>query len=306
MSGSVRVCTHRQTRIQYALKTLNKKELGSGSQLSQLRDEIRIMSQLDHPNILRLHECFENQENVYLILDLCTGGDLLKRFTKDRHYSERRVCELMKTMVSAVLYCHEHSIVHRDLKLQNFLFESKAPNALLKLIDFGFSQKFSPTEALTRDVGSPIYVAPEVLSKNYDERCDVWSLGVIAYVLLSGSPPFYGNTNAEILQAVLHAKLEFNPRYFDSVSPQAIGFIKSCLVRDYHRRPHVKDIASHEWFQMLDGGLEAKTGREAQISPEILDRLHTFSEQKPFQRVCLEVVAHSLTPDQLQGEAIAT
>ena len=189
-SGSVRKCIHRATGVVYALKTLDKK-LVKVDKLETLRQEIRIMAQLDHPNILRLHEYFENQESIFLVLELCTGGELLDRLQRqaEHHYTERTACELVHTMLSAVRYCHEHNIVHRDLKLENFLFESMSPDAELKLIDFGLSQHFEPFEVLHNPVGTAYYVAPEVLEKCYDAKCDVWSIGVIAYMLLSGTPP---------------------------------------------------------------------------------------------------------------------
>jgi calcium-dependent protein kinase len=159
MSGSVRVCTHKKTKTKYALKSLSKK-LVQPSKLIELRDEIRTMALLDHPNILRLHECFETEGHIHLILDLCRGGDLLKRLNQQPsiHFPESTTCRLVNKVVSAVRYCHQHHIVHRDIKLENFLFDTESYDAELKLCDFGFSQYYHEDEVLERDVGSPIYV----------------------------------------------------------------------------------------------------------------------------------------------------
>jgi calcium-dependent protein kinase len=135
VSGSVKVCVHRKTKLQFALKRLNKQQL-KPEKLAQLRVEIAIMTGLDHPNILRLHEFFETDAEIYLILELCRGGELLDRLHEqtNHRYSERVACKLIFTMMSAVRYCHANSIVHRDLKLENFLFESEQPDSQLKLI----------------------------------------------------------------------------------------------------------------------------------------------------------------------------
>lgn len=139
ISGSVRICVHHATKIQYALKTLEKTHIKKENyveEYNKLKEEITIMQDLDHPNILRLHECFETDSCIYLILELCRGGELLDRLNeqKGQHYSERVACKYIHTMLTAIRYCHSRSIVHRDLKLENFLFESDSPDSALKLI----------------------------------------------------------------------------------------------------------------------------------------------------------------------------
>lgn len=135
LNGDVRICIHKATMTQFALKTLNKKNV-KPHRLSQLHEEIKIMSELDHPNILRLHEYFENSEVIYLISELCRGGELLDRLheQKQHHYSEAKACRYVQSMIGAIKYCHYHSIIHRDLKLENFLFETDSPDSELKLI----------------------------------------------------------------------------------------------------------------------------------------------------------------------------
>jgi calcium-dependent protein kinase len=137
ISGSVRICVHKTTKIQYALKALTKKKI-KPEKLAQLKEEIRFMTDLDHPNILRIHEYFETRDVIYLVLELCKGGELLDRLheQKGHQYSEKIACKYVHTMLSAISYCHSHNIVHRDLKLENFLFEDESPNSELKLIGF--------------------------------------------------------------------------------------------------------------------------------------------------------------------------
>jgi len=187
ISGQVKLCAHKETGRQYALKVLSKKMLRDET-LADLKAEINIMASLDHPNIVRIMEYFESKHRIYLILELLSGGELLDRLyeQKDFHYSERTACRHVHTILNAINHCHRHNIVHRDLKLENFLFENYADNAQLKLIDFGLSQYFQPEQIMHKTVGTPYYVAPEVMEGSYNAKCDIWSLGVITYMLLSG------------------------------------------------------------------------------------------------------------------------
>jgi calcium-dependent protein kinase len=186
VNGNVCECIHKATKLKYALKTLNKYRI-KPEKLKQLREEINIMSTLDHPNIVRLHEYFETRNEIKLIMELCEGGELLDRLhsQKGHHYNESVARKYIRTMCGAISYCHKQHIVHRDLKLENFLFETKESDSLVKLIDFGLSQHFNEDEKLSRAVGTPYYVAPEVLNGCYDEKCDVWSIGVITYMVKS-------------------------------------------------------------------------------------------------------------------------
>jgi calcium-dependent protein kinase len=234
ISGTVNLCTHKVTKLPFAVKSLTKKNI-KREKYEQLKTEIRIMQSLDHPHILRLHECFETDNYIYLVTELCKGGELLDRLQRQRshHYNERMAMELIFTILSAIKYCHAHKIVHRDLKLENFLAESEAHDSPIKLIDFGLSQHFEGAEGekMHKAVGTPYYVAPEVLSNNYDAKCDVWSIGVITYMLLSGIPPFNGSNNRELLDKVKIAKWKFDERLFRNVSKDAKDFITKCLTK---------------------------------------------------------------------------
>jgi calcium-dependent protein kinase len=307
-NGSVRVCVHKTTRIQYALKTLEKSAIRP-EQLARLKEEIIIMQEIDHPNIIRLHETFENDEYIHLVMELLRGGELLDRLNSQRNnnYSERVACGYIHTILKAVRYCHDRGIVHRDLKLENFVFENESAESPLKMIDFGLGAKFSKNEKMKRAVGTPYYVAPEVLQENYDEKCDVWSIGVIAYMLLSGLPPFDGNNNDETLEAVNKGKWHFDEYAFRKVSNKAKDFVKECLIRDPRKRKSAEQMLSHEWFsRTLDlrnvPGTSTRGSFDAPTEDEPLDIVHNlvqFSEREDFIKVCMEVVAHTLQTDQV-------
>lgn len=178
------------------------------------------MMKLDHPNILRLIDYFEDPKYVYLVLELCTGGELFDRIIQNKFYNEEDARMIFRQIMSALQYCHSNGVVHRDLKPENFIMISPKDPFTLKIIDFGLSRTFNNDRVLrempsddgnrrrkTRAVlktkaGTPFYIAPEVLTGNYSEKCDVWSVGVILYILLCGYPPFYGESNKQILDAV--------------------------------------------------------------------------------------------------------
>lgn len=295
VSGSVRTCIHKKTHIQFAMKTLNKRNL-KPEKLMQVHSEISIMAQLDHPNILRLFEFFETEHEIFLIVELCKGGELLDRLHEQmgHRYSERTACKLVYTMLSAVRYCHANNIVHRDLKLENFLFEDETPDSHLKLIDFGLSQHFEQDEALHRAVGTPYYVSPEVLQGNYNCKCDIWSIGVVTYILLSGVPPFYGPDDKATLQSVRLGKWTFNTSLFRPVSVAAKNFITMCLDRNVSTRPSAAVSMKHQWFQLLRSKATADT-----VSLDIVDRIRGFTRRSPLSRLCMEVVAHCLADTQI-------
>ena len=204
ISGLVRLVTHRATGVKYAVKCLDLGLVETAEGLRQLFEEIFIMCQLDHPNIVRLEEVYESQSEIYLVQELCLGGELFDRLDEqpDYHYTEQQCARLIKQMLSAVRYIHSKGIVHRDLKLENFLFSTTSPDSEIKMIDFGLSKHFTHGQQHNEAVGTPYTVAPEVLRGKYDEKCDVWAIGVITYLLLSGDPPFGGCGGPEPLTVV--------------------------------------------------------------------------------------------------------
>ncbi|CAM9309871.1 unnamed protein product [Chrysoparadoxa australica] len=204
ISGVVQIVRHRKTGKRFAMKTLKLGRLEDFQKMNELRNEMEIMSALDHPNIVKLLEVHESpgSDTVHLIMELCTGGELLGRLNASRHCSERTCAGIVRRMLQAIEHCHMHGICHRDLKLENWVFESSEENAELKLIDFGLSRHFETGEVMHVPVGTVYTVAPEVLSGCYTQACDLWSIGVLTYMLLTGEPPFKGKSDYEVLEAV--------------------------------------------------------------------------------------------------------
>ena len=185
--GSVSKAKDLRTGVVRAVKVVYKPKIEN---VTRLKREILIMKRLDHPNIIRLFEVFEDSKNLYLVMELCTGGELFDRIIRSGHFSERYAAALMKQTFSALAYCHANDVMHRDMKPENLLFVDSSPVSTLKVIDWGFAAKCGKNHKFSSVVGTPYYVAPEVLFGNYDKRCDIWSTGVILYILLCGYPPF--------------------------------------------------------------------------------------------------------------------
>lgn len=162
-------------------------------QLRQLKYEIEILSTIDHPNIIKLYDVYEDNKYIHLVFEYCSGGDLFDEIASRGHYSENEAAGLIWKMLLSINHLHSVGICHRDIKPENFLFDSKLSTKELKLIDFGLSSKFGEKNQHFKSVvGTPYYIAPEVIRGNYTKSCDIWSVGVILYLLLSGTLPFPG------------------------------------------------------------------------------------------------------------------
>ena len=222
--------------------------------LRKLHTEISILKEVDHPNIVKLHEVFFGRRSVYLVTDLCRGGELFELLSSGKNqgfvFREDRAASLLRDMLRAVKYLHSKGIVHRDLKLENFLFEGDSSSSPLVLIDFGLSKHFDPHERMRQRVGSCYYTAPEVLSGDYDHRCDMWSLGVICYMLLSGTPPFGGKTPDDIHNSTLTKQLVFPERAFRLVSKVSLDFLSRLLVKDPTQRMSAEEALKHPFISL--------------------------------------------------------
>ncbi|PQP92715.1 calcium-dependent protein kinase 10 [Prunus yedoensis var. nudiflora] len=185
--GITYLCTDRETKQALACKSISKRKLRTAVDIEDVRREVAIMSTLpEHPNIVKLKATYEDNENVHLVMELCEGGELFDRIVARGHYSERAAANVARTVAEVVRMCHANGVMHRDLKPENFLFSNKKEHSPLKAIDFGLSVFFKPGERFMEIVGSPYYMAPEVLKRNYGPEVDIWSAGVILYIFCVG------------------------------------------------------------------------------------------------------------------------
>ncbi|THG11360.1 CDPK-related kinase 1-like isoform X1 [Camellia sinensis] len=233
-----------------AVKLIQKSKMTTTIAIEDVRREVKILRALvGHKNLVQFYDAYEDDDNVYVVMELCKGGELLDRIlSRGGKYSEEDAKAVMVQILSVVAYCHLQGVVHRDLKPENFLFMSKDDNSPLKAIDFGLSDYVKPDEKLNDIVGSAYYVAPEVLHRSYGTEADMWSIGVIAYILLCGSRPFWARSESGIFRAVLKADPSFDEDPWPSLSSDAIDFVKRLLNKDYRKRLTAAQALSHPWL----------------------------------------------------------
>jgi len=264
-----------------------------------LRHEIALLRKVDHPNVIQLFETYEDQDNIYLVLELASGGELFDSLVDAElgHYTEAHAAHVFYMMILGVRHCHQQGIIHRDLKLENFIFETKAHESQLKLIDFGLSKKFNEREEQRR-VGTCYYMAPEVLDRQeYTFGCDVWGLGVLLYMMLTGVPPFEGEDDKEIRAAVHIGKYDWSveEEFGFKISDEAKDLVAKMLVMDHAKRIDLRDALTHPWVQKRLA--EDKVNHDHALDKSVATRLKNFGHFRKIKRVALELVALQLTPD---------
>ncbi|MBA0713716.1 hypothetical protein Golax_012734 [Gossypium laxum] len=250
--GVIRVCSDKLTGEVLACKSIAKDRLVTLDDFCSIKLEIEIMTKLSgHPNVVDLKAVYEDEDFVHLVMELCAGGELFHRLEKYGRFSESEARVLFKHLMQVVKYCHNNGIVHRDLKPENILLATKSSSSPIKLADFGLATYIKQGENLHGTVGSPFYIAPEVLTGGYDEAADVWSAGVILYILLSGMPPFGGKTKSKIFDAVRAAELRFPVDPWVHISLSARDLVTGMLCIDPSKRLTSAQslLAEHPWVE---------------------------------------------------------
>ncbi|XWS59336.1 hypothetical protein CRYUN_Cryun08bG0113100 [Craigia yunnanensis] len=294
--GTTFLCVEKGTGKEFACKSIAKRKLTTKEDVEDVRREIHIMHHLaGHPNVIQIIGAYEDAVAVHVVMELCAGGELFDRIIQRGHYTERKAAALARIIVGVVEACHSLGVMHRDLKPENFLFINHEEESPLKTIDFGLSMFFKPGETFTDVVGSPYYVAPEVLQKHYGPECDVWSAGVIIYILLSGVPPFWDESEQGIFEQVLKGELDFISEPWPSISDSAKDLVRRMLVRDPKRRMRVHEVLCHPWVQ-VDGLAPDKP-----LDSAVLSRLKQFSAMNKLKKIAIRVIADSLSEEEIAG-----
>ncbi|XP_045825806.1 calcium-dependent protein kinase SK5-like [Trifolium pratense] len=243
------LCTHNTTGETYACKSIPKNKLLFKEDYDCVWREIRIMQHLSElPKIVKFHDAYEDSFFVHLVMELCEGGELFDRIVQKGYYSEQQAVKLVKNIVEAVQDCHSLGVMHRDLKPENLVFDTVEDDADLKIVDFGLSVFYKPGEIFSDVVGSPYYIAPEVLNKHYGPEADLWSVGVISYIILSGVPPFCAETEKGIFAQILHGILDFQSEPWPVISDSAKDLIRKMLDRNPGKRFTAHQVLSHPWI----------------------------------------------------------
>ncbi|KAF5179727.1 Calcium-dependent protein kinase [Thalictrum thalictroides] len=292
--GVTYLCINRDTRELLACKSISKRKLRTSVDVEDVRREVAIMKHLpENSNIVTLREACEDENAVHLVMELCEGGELFDRIVARGHYTERAAAAVTRTIMEVVQVCHKHGVIHRDLKPENFLFANKKENSPLKAIDFGLSIFFKPGERFSEIVGSPYYMAPEVLKRNYGPEIDIWSAGVILYILLCGVPPFWAESEQGVAQAILRGLIDFKRDPWPSVSESAKNLVRQMLEPDPKLRLTAKQVLEHPWIQ------NAKKAPNVSLGDVVKSRLKQFSVMNRFKRKALRVIADHLSIGQV-------
>lgn len=294
--GVTRLAEDKNTGDKYACKTISKRKLTSKEDIEDVRREIQIMHHLaGDPNVVRLKGSYEDKNAVHLVMELCGGGELFDRIVAKGHYTEKDAAAAVRTIVRVVAHCHKMGVIHRDLKPENFLLTDKTETAKLKCTDFGLSVFFQPGQQFSEIVGSAYYVAPEVLKRSYSYECDIWSCGVMLYILLSGVPPFWGETEQQIFQSILKGQLDFKSDPWPSITKEAKDCVALMLQMDPKKRANAEDILKHPW--MCENGVAS----DKPLDNVILNRMRHFSNMNKLKREALKFIATNLGADEIAG-----
>ena len=272
--GDVKKGVHKESKEIRAIKIIPK-TYNYEDERKKMIEEITIMKKLDHPNIVKIYEFFEDENSIYIIMEYLEGGELFDILNKKKSFSEKESAEILKNILEGLSYLHSKNIAHRDLKPENILFTK---NGILKIVDFGSSTVIK-CKKKNKQYGTPYYVAPEVLRGSYDTKCDIWSCGVILYSLLSGFPPFNGDSEREILKNVKRGKFSFDTNEFEYISDYAKDFICRMLEKTVKKRITAEQCLKHPFFQILE-----RKERNLDREKFYLNNLKNFSMKNVLQR----------------------
>jgi calcium/calmodulin-dependent protein kinase I len=232
-----------------AIKCVLRKDLPPADDAA-IYDEVAILSSLTHPHIVPIIDFFDEKDCYFIIMELMSGGDLFDRIGKKKSYSEADARDLIVKMLKAVAYCHVRKIAHCDMKPKNLLLMSDDNDSFIKLADFGFAARVHEAQSLSKQCGTPFFVSPEILMrKGYDQQSDMWSVGCIVYLLLSGNLPFMGRSQKELFRKIVAGKFDFEDDEWKEISPEAKDLVTQMLVLDPSKRITAADAVRHEWLK---------------------------------------------------------
>ncbi|CAG9322692.1 unnamed protein product [Blepharisma stoltei] len=279
-----------------AIKSIDKSKIKN--ELRLLKREVTILQSIDHPNIIKLYETFDDAKYFHIVMEFCSGGELFEKIIElGGKINEKKTAVYMKKILRAVNHLHEVGVCHRDLKPENFVFENDSPDAELKIIDFGlsnkFGSKFKHIVKMESFVGTPYYIAPEVIKGDYGPKCDIWSVGVIMYVMLTGHVPFPGDTQVKIFKNIMKAKLKLENPIWDTISDAAKDLLKRLLVANPHQRLSAAEALNHHWFN-------DPSKQKLALDPNIILALRSYKPKSQMQRAALGIIVKYLSVDQIK------
>jgi calcium-dependent protein kinase len=293
--ATVRKVTNKVSGQVRALKIIKKQK---GQDSARMYLEVEILKKLVHPNIMQIFEFYEDEKNFYIITELCEGGELFDQIVDKGSFNEQEAAWVMKQLMSAINYIHTNNIVHRDLKPENILLDTKKNN-IIKIIDWGTARFFEKNKKMNKVSGTPYYIAPEVLFEKYDEKCDIWSCGVIMYILLCGYPPFNGETDNEILNKIKTGKFVFPEEEWDNISDESKELISKMLEFNPQTRYSASDCLNHKW--LTDN---TKKVIDTKFSIKCLNNMKKFHAERKLQQAALTYIVNHLLSKEEKNELL--
>jgi calcium-dependent protein kinase len=279
-----------------ALKIIKKQK---GQDSARMYLEVEILKKLIHPNIMQIFEFYEDKKSFFIITEFCEGGELFDKIVEKGMLSENEAAQIMKQLLSAVNYIHLNNIVHRDLKPENILLDIKNQN-IIKIIDWGTARFYEKNKKMNRISGTPYYIAPEVLKEKYDEKCDIWSCGVILYIFLCGYPPFNAETDQEILNKIKVGKFSFPNEEWEHVSAEAKDLIINMLAYDSSKRYSASDCLNHKWLSEHI----PKSNVDKNFSIKCLQNMKKFHAERKLQQAALTYIVNHLICKEDKNELL--
>lgn len=276
---------HRSTKESFAIKIVTKAKLSHEDSVA-LKDEIDILKDFEHKHIIRLFDVFEEPKTIYMVTEKMLGGELFDRVVQKMYYTEKEARDVVLILLSAIHYCHKKKVAHRDLKPENLLLTSEKDDSDIKIADFGFAKKVERPKSLTTQCGTPGYVAAEILEgKPYDTQADMWSIGVIVYILLGGYPPFVDNDQRKLFRAIRKGRYEFHEEYWGEISKDAKDLIRNLLVVNPDNRLTSENALENKWI-----GADASVLSALNLGKN-LEELKKFNAKRKFRGAVSTVMA---------------
>ena len=283
--------TYNRKNTYFALKSIHLEKAGSAELKEELRNEVAILKTLDHPNIVTPLETFEYKRQLCIVMELCSGGDLYSRDP----YTEQQAARITTSILSAIAYMHSRKITHRDLKYENIMFVSSHPQSDVKIIDFGLSKKYGDNEKMHDTVGTIYSMSPEVLRGDYSFRSDVWSTGVLLFMLLSSSMPFYGGSRKHVMQKILRGTFAFRGRVWKYISNEAKDFVTDLLAYEPEKRPTAEKALENPWLRTQNDLLAPEVAKMDVVQACV----ENFATYCTLKRLALMVIAYRATSDEV-------
>ena len=287
---------NRITDIMRSMKIIQKSKVHSSEKEErEINNEVKILKKMDHPNIIKVFEFYSNYETYNIVMEYCRGGRLSKEIKSFGPFDEKYSAYIMYQIFSAINYCHNMNIIHRDLKPENIMIVNKNkykyPN--IKIGDFGMSKMAEKHSFESKIVGTIYYMAPEVFKKNYNQKCDIWSCGVIMYVLLTKKPPFSGDTCEEIISNIEKGVYDLKSPPFNKISKSAIDLLQKLLNKDIRLRISAQSALNHPWFKEQQSRELYNEILNEQVVQKLLDNLKKYKKNSIIQETALAYLVHN-------------